>query len=324
MRLYILARVELQLHALNCAGSTGHFNKLQEAYIIKDGEVVPCPVISGNALKNYHARAFVKEYVSLGGKKLHKRHFVDQCRVTKEMLSKDFSSKEAVEEDIVRNCAVCDVHGFLLAEKVNARRESLVKFSFAVPTEDTIARKLTYTIVHNRVSPKVSQEGKEEMMIFRRQYASAIYSFASIFDFAGVGRSQYVKEEGGVWRGKLLVDEAEAALRARAAVRAYTRVLSGELGANTSRALPITRVRQLVAVVAKSLVPCPMHPFYEDYVRDLAKLISKYSDRIHSVLVYDSGGSLIGLLSSVEACGAYYEVVEKAEQKILELLGEAP
>jgi CRISPR/Cas system-associated protein Cas7 (RAMP superfamily) len=86
-KVYISARVELQLHSLNAAGAVGNYTKLQEGYVIHNGEVIPVPIITGNALKNWHARKMSIHYVTkLGGNRIHERHFTDMWRATRDMI----------------------------------------------------------------------------------------------------------------------------------------------------------------------------------------------------------------------------------------------
>jgi len=65
--IYLTARVEFELQSLNGAGTVGNMLKLQEAIIVVDGQQLYVPVISGNALKNWHARAMAVKYLELGG-----------------------------------------------------------------------------------------------------------------------------------------------------------------------------------------------------------------------------------------------------------------
>jgi len=344
-KVYILARVKLQLHSLNAAGAVGNYTKLQEGYVIHNGEVIPVPIITGNALKNWHARKMSIYYVTkLGGKHIHERHFIDMLRATGDMIK----NKDDPEKDIVKNCAICDVHGYLIAERgVQSKRHSLIKFSFAVPTEDFIAKRIKFVVTHNRVvsmqqkqaekSEKVEGEDQEKevgMMVFKREYGTAIYAWDAVLDVAQIGRSQYSVAKVNnsiVWLGEEIVsskdNKDELNRRIKAVILAFDAPLTGDLGANTARALPLSRPVELVAIVTNSPMPKPLHPYYSNWKEDLSQLLKVFNERIEKIFVF--GISKDKLLKSLESgqqseqkdknsqvedkiseCNTWYELIE--------------
>jgi len=362
-KLYILARMEIQLASLNASGSIGNYIKLQEGYVAvrRDSGIdyVPVPVITGNALKNWHAREMAGVYVNeLGGTRIHADHFRDMMRVALDGHNIKSDSVEDVEAELVSGCSLCDVHGFLAIkgkedekegkgggagrkgrgepegqksgerkEESPARRESLVKFSFAVPPEELVAggrslARLKFPITHNRVSPK-------HMMVFKREYGTLELAWQATLDLASVGRSQLVRDAGGgLWLGRLLVeDRCELARRGVAAVLAFKALMGGWLGSSTSRALPIAKTRELVAILAAKPIPVPPHPFYMDYASELAELLKRYQDRIDSVH-YLEGGAFASQASGVEnllggrlkPAKGYSVLLERAAERVRELL----
>lgn len=292
LKLYILTRVELQLGSLNASGAIGNYTKLQEGYVVVNNELIPVPVITGSALKNWHARAMAEKYVELGGNKIHSIHYKDMYRLPKDVANRDVQSygqkkndRRDSEKTIINMCAICDLHGLLIAEQntpeyLQIKRESLVKFSFAVPVEELVAKTLKYPVVHNRVAP-------EAMMTFKREYASALWGWQASIDIASIGRSQLERDESNegksVWLGTKLVDDQEIARRAKSAILAFEKVLSGALGASTSRALPIFRPIELVAILVQGCTPVPLHPYYTNYKDYLAKYVVLYFNKIEKV-----------------------------------------
>ncbi|MEM1731515.1 MAG: DevR family CRISPR-associated autoregulator [Ignisphaera sp.] len=302
LKLYVLARVELQLESLNASGAVGNYTKLQEGYVVIDNELIPVPVIDGNALKNWHARAMAEKYVELGGENIHDVHYKDMYRLPREVAEKDVEqsckqnkcSRMDSEKAIINACAICDLHGLLIAEPktpehLQIKRESLVKFSFAVPIEEIVSKSLSasrtlkYVVTHNRVTPE-----SERMMVFKREYASAIWGWQAVIDIASIGRSQLEKDKKdkkrSMWQGVLLVENGdEIVRRAKSAILAFENVLMGTLGASTSRALPISRPVELIAILVQGCVPTPLHPYYTEYKDYLAKYIALYFDKIKEV-----------------------------------------
>jgi len=149
-------------------------------------------------------------------------------------------------------------------------------------------------ITHNRVTAD-----PKEMMLFKREYESAVFGWEAILDVASIGRSQLERDSSSnSWLGKpLLIKDSnkiafdEITLRTKAAVLAFVTLLSGHIGANTSRGLPISRVVDLVVILSDGSIPAPLHPFYEDYAKDLSRLIKSLynSNKIQKVYCLKSG-----------------------------------
>jgi len=312
LKLYVLARVELQLCSLNTKGAIGNYIKLQEGYVIvrtsKGILHVPVPIITGNALKNWHARAMAEIYVNdLGGENIHNIHFSDMMRISLKRLGLNGGGRE-IEEMLIQGCAICDVHGYLAAEsiedtkgsksknnkedveKASPKRDTLVDISHGAPIEEEVRDavekyiQLKFPITHNRVS-------EEFMMLFHREYATAIYGWNAFLDIASIGRSQFERDVNAkIWLGrKIINDKDEIARRAKAAILAFEAVLNGRLGANTARALPIYRIVDLAVVISNGSIPVPLHSFYEDYAKDLSKLLTSYSNKVLKVYYLDQG-----------------------------------
>lgn len=281
-KLYILARAELQLESLNASGAVGNYTRLQEGYLVVNGEPIPVPVITGNALKNWHARAMAEKYVELMGRNVHDIHFTHMFRLPGDAVKGRAKDERGAERLLVSECAICDLHGLLIAEEnvPQVKRESLVKFSFSVPIEEEVAKRLKFVTTHNRVVPAV-----EGMMIFKREYSSAVYAWEAAINLTSIGRSQYDKDANtNVWLGKKIVaDNKERANRAKAAVLAFESLLTGSLGASTARALPISKPLEVVAVLVSGCVPVPYHPYYSDYKERLIAYINSYSEKVEKV-----------------------------------------
>jgi len=358
---YLTARVEFELQSLNGAGTVGNMLKLQEAVIVVDGQQLYVPVISGNALKNWHARAMAAKYLELGGTKIHKQHFEEgMYRITERIAEearqkvpqsvqrkKERSSKKgekaerrtemlSYERVLIEDCAICDSHGFLLAiqdqDYPQVRRESCIKFSFAVPYIDGIEQAKKFSITHNRVS-KIP----EDMMVFKREYASARFAWCSLANLVGVGTSQYLKHANSrAWVGARLIDVEEIVRRVKSMVVAYNALFTGELGASASRALPLFRPIEAVSIVTERPIPPPLHPFYKDYVKVIESLLAYYKNKgedkeegkdkegkgkeegKESVKAYAFGVNI----KDAESCSSVYDLLEKTASKAEEVVRE--
>ncbi len=256
------------------------------------------PVLTGNSLKHWHSVYLAEVYKTLGGKDLNelcdrgvglRGHRVDTKLST---LTKDtFASKES--EAIMDLCN--DIHGFLIPGRV--KRDSLVKFSFAAPVfvADVLEATSRYAETHNRVSPMTlggggqtseeevkNEEAKKEggqarekeevkMMIFKQEYSSSpLYGFNISLNLSYVCKPIYESSSDKI------CDEEEVKRRKKAAILSILSLLNG-FGSKQARALPITEVKELLAVVSKHPIPNVVHGSYEDYVSKSLDIIRAYA-----------------------------------------------
>jgi len=268
MYVRLAGRVRVNTASLNAQGTVGNVIELARAHILlrteKGYELMEVPVVTGNSLKHWHFVHFVSMYTELDGKNL--------CEYCKRLIgyrSPDRDGKD--EEYFVRKCAGEDVHGFLQPEN-NVRRESLVKISFLLPVEDLETR--FDTITHNRVVVSergTIERGERGMMLFKRQYASAVYGFSMVLDLEYVGRLLYDPSHRAV------VDDEEIRRRSKAALLALVPLLAGEIGASRSRAQPAWKVEELIAAWSQKPIPPLTHGHYKDYVEQSIRTLATYA-----------------------------------------------
>jgi len=260
----VTGRAVINVHTANAEGAVGNYMGLAKMFLIRrtsDGySVTEDVVISGNMLKHWHAVRFVEKLKENGYDKL--------CDYCKRFVMYRSTMNYNDEFDFVKACAVEDLHGFLQPQN-QVRRESLVKFSFALPVEELKAEYAAVT--HNRVV--TTPEGripKEEqaMMVFKREYASGLYGFLCTMDLAYVGKPLSDPENP---EKKLPSNERKT--RAKYSVIALADVLTGRFGASSSRAIPIIKTTELVCAVSKQPLPNLIHGFYMDYLEESAKLL---------------------------------------------------
>ena len=189
--------------------------------------------------------------------------------------------------------------------------------SHIIPAEEFCELKTNFTLTHNRVTAVSG-----EMMLFRREYTSNIYAFESQINLAQIGRSSYKKEEGGVWLGEKVLDFEEVKKRIRSAVLAYTYAITGELGANTSRSLPLFTPLELVIILTKNPIPRPVHPFFKDYKETLAELIKTYREEIGFVAYFPEGAFSLPEEDKIEKCKTWFKVFEDVADRAVSLTEE--
>lgn len=284
-------RLLINVASLNAQGGAGtnyvEITKVPVVLRSGDGKLVveEVPAISGNMMKHFHFVNFVDllKESQHNNKKLSEddlRYVAYRFR-EKKSSEKNIKDEEADlkdESDILAKLAVADIHGYLAPATQN-RRESLIKFSFVIPCEETIREAFDVAAVtQNRVvldeKGNIEGGGTEEgkaMMVFKRQYASALYGFASTFDAYYVGRPLSNPS-------KIAVENDERKERGKLAVLAYINLLGGRFGANTSRGLPALDVDELIAVVSEKPVPMAKHGFYSDYIDETIRIVKDYAE----------------------------------------------
>ncbi|ADC66007.1 CRISPR-associated autoregulator, DevR family [Ferroglobus placidus DSM 10642] len=282
-------RLLINVASLNTQGASGtNFIEITKVPVVleRNGELVveEVPAISGNMLKHYH---FVHLVDLLKNSKYNKNKLSEYdlryvaYRFREKIKNETNIGNENAdlnnEEDIIKKFATADIHGYL-APAIPNRRESLVKFSFAIPCEESIEKAVEISsVTQNRVvideKGKIEGSGEESgtaMMVFKRQYVSALYGFSSTFDAYYVGRPQSNPRQ-------IAVQNEERKERAKLSVLAYINLLSGISGANTSRGLPALEVRELVAATSQSPIPMAKHGFYKDYIEETIKILNDFS-----------------------------------------------
>ncbi len=312
-------RLLINVASLNTQGASGtNYIEITKVPVVleKDGTLLveEVPAISGNMMKHYHFVHLVEllKESRYNKDKLSKddlKHVAYRFRekIDKEKNIKGDEAKLSDEEDILKKFATADIHGYL-APKTQNRRESLIKFSFVIPCEETVREAVDISAVtQNRVviddKGNIEGGGREEgkaMMIFKRQYASALYGFASAFDAYYVGRPLSNPTTPAIGNN-------ERKERAKLSILAYINLLGGIFGANTSRGLPALEVRELIAVVSDKPVPMAKHGFYSDYVEETIRIMNDFAETFNikpKIFVYKKNGI------DMEDCKKKYQKVE--------------
>ncbi len=314
----LTARLIVNAHELNNEASVGTFTDIRKIKLVNSkNEVGEFSAVSGNMLKHYHFIYFKRLLEQMGCDK-----FCQYCRreeswrlagederlvrpqktegkKARERMKASLEKLIESEKKIITSCAVEDVHGYLSpVPGFPIKRDSRVRFSWLVPTEDS--EEAIVTVIHNRVAkimelaPEAEEKGEEkkekgeekapaQMMAFYKQYASAIYSLNSSIDLGRISVSDYTMN---------IIEESEGELEARklATLKAYVPIMQGEAGASMSRALPIVKPLECLIIASKfPAVPNPISSYYSNYKEENLKLL-KSLQALTTEIVYVIGG----------------------------------
>jgi len=288
--LSLAVKLQLNVHDLNNETGAGNVTDIRlMEFLDEEGNRVEAPAVSGRMLKHWHYEGMRKLGLEQG------LPFCDSCKIGEPVrpakLTSDnkLSHQEAINEgteQVIKKCITCDIHGFLAAiGTTSERRSSRAMFSWLMPVLNTVQPEdekgtTSKQVIHSRV--KSGKDFKESeltsQMPFNKSYASGLYAFVSALDTDRIG---LVEPNLGT-NSAYTISDNERKDRIKVAIEAYRLMLSGQLGASLSHALPHTLpVELLVAYSESGPLPFPVSPMYSDYISKTAGLMPS-----HAVLLY--------------------------------------
>jgi len=299
----ISAKLKINVHDLNNELSAGNVSDIRQIDMIDlNGNVITVPAVSGRMLKHWHYQHYRTQ--------IPQDKLCEACKVG-EPLRPAFGRTDKGEliqvepkgmddiKKIVGGCAVCDLHGYLIAKKAkgaeegtSTRRTSRAMFSWLLPVLD--GPSASRQVIHTRVTAAATEDTSQ--MIFNKSYASADYAFVSYLDASKVGFIEDINEA--------TLNDEEVKERVKAAILAYLHMLSGKTGASLSHALPHVDVLSvLVAYSKETQFPVPVSPIYPEYI---SKTIGMMPEGVN-LLGYGEAGEAEG----VEKCDKLNDLFNK-------------
>jgi CRISPR-associated protein Cst2 len=275
--LSINARSTWQAHSLSNAGDNGSNRLLSRRQLLADGtETDAC---SGNILKHYHAM-LTAEYMEATGIPLCPACASRDGRRVAALIGLP-EYKDLSIERIVRECGLCDAHGFLITAKnaasdgsTEARerisKHSLVEFGFSLALPDSHAETM-----HLMTRVGDSKEGGQ--MLLKMPARSGTYAFVARYNASAIGVDTYK-------RRLLLPDGQQRQQRHIAILAAFRDLMVSPSGALTSTMLPHLTDLVGAIVIRHSVGRAPMcSPLKGDFVHRLIQM----SDSTCQVLPFD-------------------------------------
>ncbi|MCM8825192.1 MAG: DevR family CRISPR-associated autoregulator [Candidatus Omnitrophica bacterium] len=279
-------KVQLNVHDLNNEAVAGNVTDIRiMEFLDENGAKKEAPAASGRMLKHWHYEGMRH----LGLK--NALSFCDSCKIGEPVRPAKLEKgilyhKKAISEGVeavVRNCAICDIHGYLAAiggkgrkEKeeaeeendgqqggVSERRNSRVMFSWLMPVLGT--EFTSKQVIHSRVKSGMDFDEKSlvSQMPFNKSYASGTYAFVSALDVDRIGA---IERNLGSNKPYAIEDEIRKK-RINVAIEAYSLMISGQMGASLSHAIPHTNPMELLVAYSETgPLPFPVSPMYSDYI----------------------------------------------------------
>jgi len=281
MYISVGVRFEANVEALNAVETTGNYAKHRKVpYIVEDEngryKVIYVPAISGESLAHAYQEHVVREARHLyksppicgdcaNGeffKSMNKNHLVGKIDKVEGM------SPEDIEKNIIVNCLVEDLGGFLYTEKPPVKRTSSFQFSYAVPVKSLALLSITEPQLHARharmkeVKKRGERKEASEQMIYYIETGTAIYGFTFNLDLEAIGLSSYT--------GEAVVVPEERKRRMEVALKAFGRMISSkQFGARLSRFFPVGDIVNIYIAVTENPFSVTS-PIYDDPVKSTA------------------------------------------------------
>lgn len=301
-------KTQLNVHDLNNEAVAGNVTDIRiMEFLDENGNKVEAPAVSGRMLKHWHYEGMRK----LGLEQ--KLPFCDSCKIGEPVrpakLTRDnkLSHQEAIDEgtlEVIKKCAICDAHGFLAAiGETSERRSSRVMFSWLMPLLSVSPKQ----VIHSRVKSGMDFDDKKlvSQMPFHKSYASGIYAFVSAFDVDRIG---LVDLNLGT-NNPYAVEGDERKNRIKTAIEAYRYMISGQIGASLSHAVPHQKpIEILVAYSEKGPLPFPVSPIYSDYIKKTVGLIPPNTN-----LIYWGEGAPEGVTKKDTIKDIFSELIDKVK-----------
>jgi CRISPR-associated protein Cst2 len=302
-------KTQLNVHDLNNEAVAGNVTDIRiMEFLDENGIRQEAPAVSGRMLKHWHYEGMKHLIVngSYAGVPLcagcRAGEPIRPGKIANGNLSQDSGISE---EDAIKNCVVCDSHGYLIAKPeavggeggISARRISRAMFSWLMPVLDK--ETTSKQVIHNRVSSDPSV-----MMPFNKSYASGVYAFVSALDVDRIG---LVELNLGSTNPYAVEDDNGRKDRIKIAIEAYRYMISGQLGASFSHAIPHANpIEVLVAYSEKGPLPFPISPMYSGYILKTIGLVPQ-----NATVLYWGSGTATGVTKKSTIDQIFTELLTK-------------
>jgi CRISPR-associated autoregulator DevR family len=255
--------------SISNAGNNGSNRLLPRRQLLACGtETDAC---SGNIAKHFHA-ALLAEYLEAAGCPLCPACKARDARRAAALTDQP-DYKHLTIEQAIRDCGLCDTHGFLVTAKnadssgtTEARqrlsKHSLIEFSFALALPSRHAETM-------QLMTRTGDSKDEGQMLMKMTARSGEYALCVRYKCAGIGL------DTDKW--KLVIhDQEQRARRHRAMLTALRDCLLSPQGALTATMLPHLTGLQGVIVVCPSTGRAPIYsPLQDDFITRLEALQSE-------------------------------------------------
>jgi len=271
-------RMLVNVEALNMVESVGNVTRHRRATIVyrRNGEYIIriVPALSGESIAHAYQQWIVelvkqrypKDQIPLC-EYCEKGEFLKHCnlnlfgskdwerRLVEIINGKKYDPHE-IEKEIVKNCVIEDLGGFLYPGEPPVKRTSKFQVSYVIPTVESLefgamALEPQFHVRHSSTKIMKEKRGEGEKQeetagqaIYYVETSSAVYSFTFNIDIKGIGMTSMLRTEQ-------VIDEKELENRIRLAIDALSIMFDSRLfGAKLSRFTPIIDYEAIVIAIS--------------------------------------------------------------------------
>jgi CRISPR-associated protein Csa2 len=217
-----------------------------------------------------------------------------------------------IEKEIVRNCVVEDLGGFLYPGDPPVKRTSRFQVSYMIPTIESLdaGAVALEPQFHVRHSPtRTAKEGQKVagQAIYYVETGSAVYSLTFNLDVGGIGMTSMLKVEQAV-------DEEERKNRINLAIDALSIMLDSKIfGAKLSRFTPVIDYETIIAAVSSYPPFTISSPAVANFPASTARRGAIHSNLFSSnVQLFGYGEGLVNGIERAETVLTLFDAVKKA------------
>jgi len=286
VNLSLSIRIAINAEALNMAEAVGNYTRHRKAPVViaSDGgySIIYVPAVSGESLAySYQAiLARITKDRNLPVTKMDELGYFlkfaddnvlgwyeeDLKRVIGENSVQEWIGKASVSEierAILKASVVADVGGFLYTSK-QVKRTSAIRFSYMLPTIDTIEKggvAVTPQLHVRYAPPEPRERARDAQKLFYLESGSALYTFTAQLTASNISKLYYSDKDDDELKN-------QKSKRVEVAVDALIALVDGALfGARRSRYQPQWDVKSLVVAVSKGPIEFIVSPgLTRDYI----------------------------------------------------------
>lgn len=323
-------KVQLSVHDLNNETVAGNVTDIRiMEFLDENGARREAPAVSGRMLKHWHYEGM--RHLILNGA-YNSIPLCDACKIGEPVRPAKsengiLSHRNAIAEgqtSVIQKCSLCDIHGYLAAiaserkrgktseegeeeqEGVSERRSSRVMFSWLMPVLESEC--FAKQVIHSRVKSGAEFDDKKlvSQMPFNKSYASGIYAFVSALDVDRIGLVELNLGSSNLYA----IEESDRKNRIKVALEAYRYLISGQMGASLSHAIPhMNPIEVFVAYSEVGPLPFPVSPMYSDY---LSKTVGLFPQ--HAKFLYWGQKTPEGVIKKEKISEIFDELLGKVEE----------
>jgi len=283
-------RAIINVEALNMVESVGNVTRHRKAAIVyrtKSGYVIRwVPAISGETMAHAY-QAWIAELA-----KKRKLPICSYCSINefvkhsqpelfgtdpweqklKQLIKQRNYDPHVIEVEIIKNCVVEDIGGFLFPGPRPVKRTSRFSNGYLIPAIDAIEKVAIEPQFHVRHAPKAQQAIGQAQMIYYVEVGSAIYTWTFALDIDGIGRTSMIKVED-------VISNDEKIRRIECAIDSLALMLDSKIfGAKLTRFNPLIDYESIVVTISHRYPFNVSPPSHGNYIKDTLHRSKKFSE----------------------------------------------